>query len=153
GCETRVLDPDNCGACGRKCPEGQSCISGPLNVYPETRKVGCFPPLTCASNEEACVTGYGDESIAILGCIEPDHDPDNCWRCSVRLSAVDGVLAERSDAHVTVACHHGVCEMNCQSNWADCDNDPVNGCEANVLTDGENCGGCGIVCEYAQGQP
>lgn len=34
-------------------------------------------------------------------------------------------------------------EIVCQEHYADCDGDPENGCEASLLTDPNNCGGCG----------
>ena len=30
--------------------------------------------------------------------------------------------------------------------FVDCDRNPVNGCEANVASDPNNCGACGVVC-------
>ena len=34
--------------------------------------------------------------------------------------------------------------------FADCDNDPENGCETIIVGDGSNCGGCGITCAPEQ---
>jgi hypothetical protein len=34
----------------------------------------------------------------------------------------------------------------CAKNWADCDKDPKNGCETNLMSDQWNCGTCGNVC-------
>jgi hypothetical protein len=40
------------------------------------------------------------------------------------------------------------CEMGivCEPGTGDCDGDPANGCEANLESDVQNCGGCGLVC-------
>ena len=56
--------------------------------------------------------------------------------------------------HGRPVCDQGVCDYRCTVNWADCDGNAVlNGCEANLLTDPLNCGGCGIVCDAVEGQP
>jgi hypothetical protein len=41
-------------------------------------------------------------------------------------------------------CVNGTCA--CLPHYADCDQDPINGCEADLLTDPENCGLCGDLC-------
>jgi hypothetical protein len=48
------------------------------------------------------------------------------------------------DLFTTPAC---LPEMTvCASGKADCDGDPANGCETNVMTSAQNCGACGSVC-------
>ena len=37
----------------------------------------------------------------------------------------------------------------CAAGFADCDNNSVNGCEANLASDPNNCGGCGTACPSA----
>lgn len=36
--------------------------------------------------------------------------------------------------------------LNCEPGFADCDDDPANGCERHIETDVQNCGSCGAVC-------
>jgi hypothetical protein len=44
--------------------------------------------------------------------------------------------------NTTVTCNGTGCVYTCATNLADCDGNPNNGCEANILTDPLNCGGC-----------
>jgi hypothetical protein len=48
------------------------------------------------------------------------------------------------------ACVEGICQVvACAAGWEDCDGNPVNGCEANVLgffSDDNHCGSCNKVC-------
>jgi hypothetical protein len=45
------------------------------------------------------------------------------------------------------ACVNGVCVLAaCNSGFGDCDGDPANGCETNLLSSATNCGSCGRVC-------
>src|SRR6185436_11025071 len=44
------------------------------------------------------------------------------------------------------ACPAGVCTLGaCNLGFANCDNNPANGCETDLATD-NNCGACGVVC-------
>jgi hypothetical protein len=38
----------------------------------------------------------------------------------------------------------------CDAGWTDCDNDPANGCEADLATDSNNCGQCGVHCPMGE---
>jgi hypothetical protein len=42
--------------------------------------------------------------------------------------------------------------VSCESNHSDCDGDPTNGCEVDVLTSPENCGFCGLSCTSPAGE-
>ena len=42
------------------------------------------------------------------------------------------------------ACEEGVCGLECDTGFADCDGEP--GCETSTSTDKDNCGGCGVTC-------
>ena len=39
------------------------------------------------------------------------------------------------------------CTLSCPDNYNDCDSSLYNGCESSRLSDNNNCGGCGIVCQ------
>lgn len=47
------------------------------------------------------------------------------------------------------ACSGSACPGACPTGFADCDNDPSNGCETNIATDAANCGACGAACGAA----
>jgi len=60
------------------------------------------------------------------GCTDIDTDPLNCGGCGITC-----VLP-----HADPACVLGECALGgCDVGWADCDGDPVNGCEAEALCD------------------
>src|SRR6185437_6228194 len=71
-----------------------------------------------------------------------DDDPANCGACG----AVCVI------PHATAACDMGECAIaTCDSGWTDCNDDPTDGCEANLQNDPMNCGVCGNFCA-GQGQ-
>jgi hypothetical protein len=44
------------------------------------------------------------------------------------------------------SCPGDACSFTCKQGFADCDANPVNGCEVNLTTDPANCGTCGKAC-------
>ncbi|MFO0607205.1 MAG: fibrinogen-like YCDxxxxGGGW domain-containing protein [Polyangiales bacterium] len=120
GCEVNVnTDNANCGACGRACAAGQVCASGTCMT-------------TCAAGTTNC---SGD-------CVNTGTDPRNCGACGRACSL----------ANVAVnACVAGGCVIGgCGVGFGDCDGMAANGCETNVrASDVNNCGGCGVVCRFA----
>jgi hypothetical protein len=116
-------DPKNCGSCGKVCSLANAavgCASG-----------GC----TVAS----CTTGYGDcNKTAADGCeVNLNTDAKNCGTCGAPCSL----------ANAASTCSGGSCALGaCTTGFANCDGKPANGCEANLSTDGNNCGTCGTVC-------
>ena len=48
------------------------------------------------------------------------------------------------------ACSSGTCSFTCNTNYANCDNNPSNGCEVDTLTNSSHCGACGIPCPGGQ---
>ena len=52
---------------------------------------------------------------------------------------------------VIPACISGMCGLGaCAIGFADCNNNPADGCEVNILNDVNNCGTCGHVCTGSQ---
>jgi hypothetical protein len=124
GCETNTaVDPTNCGGCGTVCngTNGTAlCQSG-----------------SCAI---ACNSGYGncDGNVA-NGCeVNTTNSVSNCGGCGQACSS----------SHVpSPSCSNNVCNGACQAGYADCDGDKLtNGCETGILSNVNNCGGCGNVC-------
>ena len=131
------------GQCSFTCdsnfhPAGNGCaINGDLACCGPGCQM-CSP--TRANANAVCMTG---------GCADPSPCLTTHHDCNGACVANDAVgtcgaactpCAERPNA--TVSCNGTACVYACAMNFADCDGNPNNGCEANLLTDARNCGGC-----------
>ncbi|HEY3358551.1 MAG TPA: choice-of-anchor D domain-containing protein [Polyangia bacterium] len=127
GCETRTtLDVNNCGLCGTRCvnPNGTTACSGGL----------CVP--SCSFGAANC------DGNPINGCeVNTQVDVNNCGGCGQKCVNPAG----------SVSCAGGVCQAGCDPGYANCDGNPTNGCETNVLTDRLHCGSCTVACTNAGG--
>ena len=63
-------------------------------------------------------------------------DNNNCGSC--------GIVCNFANA--TSTCTSGVCSLNCNAGYGNCDNIKSNGCEVNLNTSLFNCGACGTAC-------
>jgi hypothetical protein len=128
GCESNLLeDPQNCGACGKACTPGQRCIGGKCK---------------CAPTESECPDRFGGPPY----CADLDSDVFNCGVC-------ERACPRPPDESALPVCRLGRCELQCPRGFADCDGRVENGCETFVSADPRNCGGCGVQCDLALGQP
>lgn len=128
GCETKLgEDPNNCGACGFKCAPGQACFAG---------------QCLCPPGAQMCTFGEAPDEKKF--CFYVDVDPKNCGACGRVCPTVPNGEA---------ACRDGRCLVDCPVGFADCDDNPRTGCETSTDSDPNNCGGCGIKCDIAAGQP
>ncbi len=127
GCEVNLdSDPAHCGACDKPCPA------------PAHAKATCEKAL-CGST---CSLGYADcDGDANTGC-EADtvNDPANCGGCGILCP--DGPDAKG-------ACSKSGCLLACPKSAGDCNLDPKDGCEHDLLGDSKNCGACGNDCNGA----
>jgi hypothetical protein len=121
GCEARLDSTTNCGGCAVACVRANAAVSCPSG----------------ACTLGACNSGYGNcDGDPSNGCETALNTVVNCGTC--------GTICNLANA--TEACTAGACAIaSCSSGWANCDANPVNGCEtqATTLT---NCGGCGVPC-------
>lgn len=70
------------------------------------------------------------------------------WACGFpRYSTDDADSGVEAGA---AACPAGVCEPTCPLGFADCDQNPENGCETSLAAD-DSCGACGVACTNDHG--
>ncbi len=130
-------------ACAR-CAVGDDCL---VDGDCETGScVDASCALVCPANFDDC------DGDAENGC-EANllTNLNHCGACARRCSL----------PHAVSACSAGECIIatdaeglpRCTAPFAACDADTANGCEATLLSDPENCGGCGIRCTDANGTP
>jgi hypothetical protein len=122
GCEKRLDDTTDCGACGALCSfenATATCLSG-----------------ICAL--ERCNQGFGDcNNDPKDGCETSLNTLTNCGACNNTCT-----IPENGD----VTCQNGTCTATaCDKGWDSCDNDPNTFCETRIDTV-ENCGRCGQAC-------
>jgi hypothetical protein len=91
---------------------------------------GCQADNNCAPAQKCC----GNR------CTDPMTDAKNCGGCDMACSG----------NHAAATCAAGQCAPGkCDPGWGDCNNDPKDGCEANLHADPNNCTMCGAACAIA----
>lgn len=71
---------------------------------------------------------------------------------------INDLLAVLTNWGACLNCHPGcgpnqICDQNnciCKEGFADCDGDPSNGCEIDLMSDSNNCGACNEQCEASE---
>ena len=131
GCEVDIsTDVNNCGSCGNVCS------------VPNATAV-----CTAGSCSATCTTGFSDcDGNSRNGCeANLNTDRNNCGYCGNVCSASNGG---------TAVCTAGSCSVTgaaCRTGYADCNGLSSDGCEVDINTDLNNCGGCGNVCSASNG--
>ena len=127
GCERDILtDITNCGRCGNTClnaphMHGASCVSG-----------------ACVSGE--CDEGWADCNDDLYDGCETYvwEDLRNCGTCG----------KECDYANADNVCVEGECVIEqCFYGFDDCNGEIRDGCEIEMLSDPNHCGGCGDACD------
>ena len=126
GCEVSVTnDPMNCNACGMVCP-------GPPNMVTTCTNGVCGMGMGCLPGFKDCDGNPNN------GCeINLFKDPLNCSACGMSCGTGTNGMA---------ACNMGMCFLQCNAGYANCDGNNANGCEINTTSDRLNCGACNNVC-------
>jgi hypothetical protein len=165
-------DPLHCGTCAKACADGQDCInaecgegSGCKEGFDDCDgKPGCEANLrNDRRNCGSCFVDCGDKycsggTCSKINCSNPltaDCDDDETNGCETLLTGAGDCGTcrnECSDFHGTPACLDRKCAITCDPNFKDCDQNAATGCEADILNDDANCGGCGIACANANGR-
>jgi hypothetical protein len=115
----------------------------------------CDDANTCTSNDQCinsvcvgtpipncavtCTAGYADcNQNPADGCeTNVSTSLTNCGAC--------GAVCP-SGPNASATCTAGTCQLSCITGFADCNQNPADGCETNVSTSLTNCGACGAVC-------
>jgi hypothetical protein len=127
GCEVDLFaDANNCGSCGTAC-SGQGVISKACT--------GGICSSPCASGWEDC-----NANKLLDGCeIHVASDPDQCGSCGAACPPI---------ANGSRACANGKCDVaSCATGFANCNNQASDGCETEIASDANNCGGCAAACQ------
>jgi hypothetical protein len=131
-CDDPLANPKNCGGCGIEC-------------LVEHGEPGCsLVGSTYTCNVAECDQNYANcDGVAVDCEVDVRTDAAHCGGCVGQGGTDCAALAEASDKHaVDVECRGAKCVVRaCASGFADCDGDPLNGCEASG-TSMERCGGC-----------
>jgi endo-1,4-beta-D-glucanase Y len=147
-CVNAQTDFQNCGTCGTKCADGQSCTAGQcmcsgglsacpagcLNLMSDGMNCGtcgtaCMGALLCSQGKCSDTCAVGEEACG-NSCVVKATDPTNCGFCGNKCSG--GQL-----------CVNGAC--GCEAGKATC-----SGVCVDVMNDPANCGACGKLCSGGQ---
>jgi hypothetical protein len=133
GCEVNLqTDSLNCGVCGTQCPNtAPVCNMGACGL-----NCPAATPTICRLGPDG---GFIDSGTGPAYCTNTNMDAANCGGCG-NTCAVN---------HNTPTCN-GACQIGtCDQGFADCNNDPSDGCEVNLQTDPTHCGSCSNACSVA----
>jgi hypothetical protein len=148
----------NCGACGNVCGAGELCNNGACELFCQEGLSACSgicvdtstDPRFCGSCDASCRVGEvcldGDCYVACQPplvacngvCTRLEFDPENCGECDNVCVAPPGSVP---------GCVESTCSYECTGGRADCNGVAVDGCEADLQSDSENCGACGNACD------
>ena len=103
GCETDIVSNANCGACGKACPSGETCII----ADDQSVRCACAAPLSLCGNE----------------CVDLTSDLANCGVCGHKCPGPPADPNFNLGSSTVPTCDLGFCGLGCVEGWADCDGD------------------------------
>jgi hypothetical protein len=90
----------------------------------------------------ACTAGFADcNALAADGCETSLSTANDCGACGTKCPVLE---------NVTMACVAGACTGTCVAGFGDCNANPADGCEKNLMKDKHNCGACGVRCMFGR---
>lgn len=158
-CEDLETDRANCGECGNACASGQVCVDGACELScAEGQEIcdgACTDTQSSFENCGSCGNACDDGQVCSLGacalscasgltdcsgsCVELPYNVNHCTACDAACGPY---------ANAIPSCNNQ-CIMTCNEGFEDCNDDRVDGCEAELAVDEMHCGECGNVCSFA----
>ena len=156
GCEILTdTDLNNCGACGKVCPQNTACVAGVCTCKPCSYANATPLCVNFQCQLGPCNPGYGDcDGNPANGCeLALNSDAKNCGACGkVCAQGLVCALGNCTCAQCNIPNAKSICVNNqcmldqCLAGFANCDNVGANGCEIDTRSDANNCGSCGFKC-------
>jgi hypothetical protein len=160
-CSDLQTDIAHCGTCARACNGDQVCVAGTCVCPAGQTACGgvCVDTTSDRTNCGTCGTACGDRQICTMGacacapdltscagtCVDPQTSAVHCGACNRSCATNTGTSANE--------CSAGVCVPVCVMGFADCDGNPLNGCEVDMRTSVTHCGACGNTCPTSASTP
>jgi hypothetical protein len=128
------------------CPAGTSDCNGRC-VNLQLDSENCGQCGNSCPNAQLCSQGLCGTTCQTpllqcnMTCVDPRSDADHCGNCAPCPNVLNGARG----------CMNGQCGIaSCTGGYADCDQNPSNGCEVNLQSDTKSCGACGKACAMGQ---
>ncbi len=136
---------------GQACPGGQACCGGAcVDTAASTAHCGaCGAACAVPNATPSCLNGTCGVGACAAGFADCDGDPANGCEADTRASLAHCGACGRAceaRANTRATCEAGACRYACEAGFADCDNDPANGCEVDTRSSLAHCGACGRTC-------
>jgi hypothetical protein len=120
---------DNPGGLGGTPAEPMGGAAGTVNVAGAAGAAG---------ENVDCPTGFGEcDGDLSVACEQDLNSLETCGDCETTCS----------NAHGGISCENLTCKVtSCDANYGDCNGDPNDGCETNLVNNDEHCGACARDC-------
>jgi hypothetical protein len=163
-CVNKSTDPANCGDCGFKCGNSQVCADGKCVMSCPVGQADCngvctslsWDPAHCGTCETQCkaapnaaIAYCANKACGVVcdpGFGDCNFGPVDGCETNLKTSVTDCNACDNEcqpKAHAAQpSCSNGACGFICDANWDNCNLDGNDGCEADLLTSKDHCGGC-----------